>query len=107
MMKHNTKYATERMEALRTTAKASQYISHIHDLKPSRAVLYVRESSQTQKDNLLHQRTYLKTEVEKRSFPIIAVFEEIAPGWQDCRIGFKKAILKAQAAGAVVIAESV
>src|SRR5439155_1311483 len=101
------KYSTRRLEAIRTTAKASKYIAHINDLEPGPVVLCVRVSSVTQKDNLLPQRINLEWEVEKRGFWIVAVFEEIASGREEERIGFERAILEAQSAGAVVVAESV
>ena len=102
----NNKYSTRRLEAIRTTAKAFQYISHIYDLEPGPVVLYLRVSAPTQKDDLPHQRINLEMEVEKRGFTVIAVFEETASGWMDHRTGFGLAILKGRAANAVLVAES-
>src|SRR6266511_2226742 len=49
----------------------------------------------------------------KRGVPLIAVFWEIVPGWEEMysdkggRLGFERAILKAKAAGAVLASASV
>jgi len=76
-------------------------------------VLYGRVSAQSQKDNQPDDLAILKMEVEKRDVPVIAVFWEIVPGWEEMysdkwsRLEFERAILKAKAAGAVIAAASV
>src|SRR5690349_21363426 len=102
-MKKQPKYSTRLIQAIRTAAKASKYISHLDHLKPGPVVLDVRVSSPSQKDNLRPQRSNLEWEVERRGHWIVAVVEEIAPGWMDFRTGFERAILKAKSAGAVVV----
>ena len=76
-------------------------------------MLYGRVSAQSQKDNQPDDLAILKMEVEKRDVPVIAVFWEIVPGWEEMysdkwsRLEFERAILKAKAAGAVIAAASV
>lgn len=106
-MKQTKLYATERIKALRTTAKPSQFISSLDALEPGPVVLYVRVSSFTHKENLPDQIAKLVAEMEKLGFLVIAIFQEVVPGWEEVRIGFEKAVLKAKDAGAVIVAESV
>jgi predicted site-specific integrase-resolvase len=80
-MKTNQRYATALIRAVRTIPKPSQFVSSIDRLRPCRVVLYLRVSARTQRDNLLHQLTRLRAELEKRGFTVIAVYQEIVPGW--------------------------
>jgi predicted site-specific integrase-resolvase len=107
MMKHT--YSPERVTALKTPADPSKYICSIDQVAPrSRAVSYARESSQTQKDNLPHQVNNLKMETEKCGHKVIAEFKQVVYGWDiENQTALEWAILKAKAAGAFVVAESV
>jgi DNA invertase Pin-like site-specific DNA recombinase len=57
--------------------------------------------------------TCLKAELEKRGFTVIAVYEEIVPGWEDMyserwgRLELERAIVRAKDAKAVLVAPSV
>jgi DNA invertase Pin-like site-specific DNA recombinase len=104
-MKPTRKYATERIEALRTFARCSNFVFYIGDIAPfSLLVLYVRESTRSQRLNLPYQNAYLKNEVEKLGFVVVEIFEEIGSGWVDGRPEFERAVLKAQSMRAVLVA---
>jgi DNA invertase Pin-like site-specific DNA recombinase len=106
-MKKNKKYATERVKALRTPAKLSDYFFHFEKLEPMPLGLYVRESSRSQKNNLPFQRTNLEANVVKPDFSVFGVYEEIIPGWAEERRGFECAVLEAFTVGGAVVAECV
>jgi DNA invertase Pin-like site-specific DNA recombinase len=106
-MKKKLIYSHQWAKDIRTPAKASEFISHLEQVKLGLAVIYVRVSSRTQMHNLQHQISTLRRELEKRGFSVIEVVQEIASGWLDSRIGFFRAITKAKAADAVVVALSV
>lgn len=112
-MKQIRPYATELIKTVRTPAVPSKFFYSIDDLMPCPVVLYVRVSAHTQKHNLPHQISRLKTELEKRGFTVIAVYWEIVPGWEYIhsewwgRLGLERAILKAKEANGLVVAESV
>jgi hypothetical protein len=105
-------YSTKRLEAIKTSAKASEFIRHIDDLKPCKVILYVRESSKSQKRNLKDQISNAKAQLEQKSFVVDATtVEEIVAGWEDTtskrgRFGFERAVLLAKKHGAIVVAES-
>src|SRR5437867_2667622 len=80
------KYSTWRKEAIRTTAKASQYISHIFDLKPGPVMLFLRVSDRHQNCHLNHSEAELSWELEIKGNNVIGVFKETGPGWADDRI---------------------
>ena len=101
------KYSTRRLEAIKTTAVASQYIAHIENLDPGPVVLYVRVSRRHQDCHLEDQQADLTRKSERRGHDVIGLFKETASGWADYRTMLQLAVLEADRAGAVVVAESV
>jgi hypothetical protein len=99
------KYSTRLVEAIRTTAKASQYITHIDTLAPAQVVPYGRVSKRQQqrKGHLEHQRSDLTWELERRGHDVIDFFKEAASGWVDDRTMLQLAILEAERVGAIVV----
>ncbi len=96
------------IEAIRTPAKASDYIAHIDDLEPGLVVPYGRVSrrQQQRKGKLNHQIADLTSELERRGHDVTDGFKETASGWADDRTTLQLAILEAERVGAVVMAES-
>lgn len=105
------KYATQRVEALRTPATPSKDILHIDRLPPGTPVVLLgRASTQTnrQEKSPEDQIKNLKHELEKRSFKIIDDVPEFAArdAEYEHRSKLERALLIAEKHNAVVVAES-
>jgi DNA invertase Pin-like site-specific DNA recombinase len=100
------KYSTRLLEAIRTPAKASNYIAHVDHLQPCRVVVLCRVSIPCNKGHLDDQDSNLSWEFERMGFDIVGVFKEVASGDAEDRITLELAALKAKELGAVLVAES-
>jgi len=101
------RYSTRRIEAIRTTTKASEYIAHVDDLEPGqKVVVYCRVSILCNKGHLDDQDSNLTWELERKDFDVVGIFKELASADAEDRITLELAALKAKEAKAVLVAES-
>jgi DNA invertase Pin-like site-specific DNA recombinase len=113
-MKNKRNYATKLTDAIRALVKPSDFILFLDSLEVGTlVVLYIRVSSRSQAVNLRDSMENLRREVARRGLVVLGAYREIVPGWEEMhgdkwgRRAFEKAVYKAQAASAVVVAESV
>lgn len=106
-MKKKPIYATRRIKELRTLAIESEFIDNLKSLQPQCVLLYVRDSTRSQTNNLQHQKSKLIADVEAMGFSVVKVFEEIAQGWLDDRTEFYRAVVTAKRLGLPLVAEAV
>jgi predicted site-specific integrase-resolvase len=105
--------ATAWFKSGRIIPKNSNYFAFIDSLKPCCVVIYARVSHYGQRANLRYQIQWLKAALERRGFTVIAVYEEIVPGWEsmdaefDLRSAFMSAVHKAIATNSIIVAVSV
>jgi DNA invertase Pin-like site-specific DNA recombinase len=96
-----------RIEALRSPAKVSQFIS-TDDLPPgSRVILCARVSSPSQKPNLPDQKVSLLKLAHERNWTVVAKLAGVESARTERRKGLRKLIRLAKKHKAVLVAESI